>query len=223
MANRIRTGIPGFDEIINGGFIPRSVNLLSGGAGTGKTIFALQYLFNGARMFNERCMYISFEEDIDEVKSDVEEFGFNFDEVSELVKFIYIAPYGLTSFLPALQEELTNFSPQRIVIDSLSSLASVTENSFERRKEIFQLIKVLKAMNCTAILTSENPGDGHSSLSRFGVEEFLCDSLILINLENLGGDYSRSMIVRKMRKTKHSEDVHPMEISETGIKIHKLE
>jgi circadian clock protein KaiC len=217
MGEKVKTGIPGFDEIVSGGLVKNSVNLISGGAGTGKTIFCMSYLFNGAKNFGEKGMYISFEESEADLKADVAQFGINFDELSQKVKFVYLAPYDLVDFIKVLNNELFDFKPSRVVIDSLSALVMTMEDDFERRKEIFQLIRILKSSQCTSLLVSEKMDAGDGMLSRYGIEEFLTDSLILLNFESIGSTYSRTLSVRKMRKTKHSEEVHPIEISDKGI------
>jgi KaiC/GvpD/RAD55 family RecA-like ATPase len=223
MAERIKTGIPGFDEIVAGGFVKNSVNLLSGGAGTGKSIFALQYLFNGARQFNEKGVYISSEESILDLKADLALFGMDFNEVADQVKFVFISPYEITNFSEKIREALKQHTPCRAVIDSVTSLVSTLEDEFERRKEIFLIIRLMKEMDCTTLLVSENPGGGdEGQYSRYGVEEYMADSVILLNFESMGGNYSRTLSVRKMRKTKHNEDVHPLEISEKGIIVHTI-
>src|SRR3989338_5665452 len=136
MLKRIKTGIPGLDSITGGGLIKNSVNLLCGGTGTGKTIFSLQYILNGAKQYNERGFYISFEETEDDLKSDIEGLGIpsraveddpkiknklksvveskglSFKEVSKGVeffadtKFAYIPVYGITNFDTFLKREL---------------------------------------------------------------------------------------------------------------------
>jgi KaiC/GvpD/RAD55 family RecA-like ATPase len=224
MAERIKTAIPGFDDIVAGGFVKNSVNLLSGGAGTGKSIFCLQFLFNGATQFNEKGVYISSEESILDLKSDLAQFGMDFNQVADMVKFVFISPYEITNFAEKIKDTLKQHTPCRVVIDSVTSLVSTLEDEFERRKELFLIIRLMKDMDCTTLLVSENPGGGdEGQYSRYGVEEYMADSVILLNFESMGGNYSRTLSVRKMRKTKHNEDVHPLEISEKGIVVHHIQ
>ena len=81
--NRVQVGIPGFDALCSGGLIKNSVNLLSGGAGTGKSVFALQFLYNGITQFGEKGLYISFEEDLDDLREDAKVFGMDFYQLEE--------------------------------------------------------------------------------------------------------------------------------------------
>ncbi len=227
MLKRIKTGIQGFDKMIEGGFIQNSVNLLSGGTGTGKTIFCLQFLHNGAKELNEKGIYISFEESTDDLKSDAAELGLNFDELSGNVKFMHIPPYDMGSFLSVLKEEILMFDPKRLVLDSVSALSMTMEDDFEIRKQIFKIKEMLKSLNCTSILVSEAPAEsGMSSemggkVSRYEIEEFLCDSVIALYYAGIGGVSDRAIRVIKMRKTNHKRGPVPMEIGKLGLKVLK--
>lgn len=224
MIKRMNTGIPGFDKVVEGGLVSNSVNLLSGGTGTGKTIFCLQFLYYGAKELNEKGVYISFEESEEELKADAAEIGFNFEALSGKVKFVYIPPYNITNFLNVLKEEILIFDPKRVVIDSMSALAMPMEDDFERRKQIFKIREALKSLNCTSILVSEVPAEGSDSglaarFSRFDVEEFLCDSVIVLYYAGIGGESDRAIRVIKMRRTAHKREPIPMEIGKLGIRV----
>lgn len=227
MVKRIKTGIPGFDKIVGGGLIENSVNLLSGGTGTGKTIFCLQFLHAGAKELGEKGIYISFEESSEDLKSDADELGMDFDELSQKVKFIHIPPYSISNFLNMLKEEVMIFDPKRLVIDSVSALAMPMEDDFEIRKQIFKIKELLKNLNCTSILVSEAPADTMSSdlgvgrYSRYEIEEFICDSVIVMYYAGIGGASDRAIRVIKMRKTSHKRGPIPMEIGNYGIKVLK--
>ena len=227
MATRTKTGIPGFDQVIQGGLIKNSVNLLSGGTGTGKTIFCLQFLFNGAKEFNEKGVYLSFEESVEDLKSDAAELGLNFDAVANKVKIIHIPLHNITSVSSLLKGEISEFKPKRIVIDSLSAIAMPMEDDFERRKEINIIKEALKNMDCTSILISEAPSEGGmgtesiGQFSRFGIEEFMCDSLIVLYYAGIGGESDRAIRVVKMRRTNHLRGPIPMEIGKLGVTVLK--
>ncbi len=228
MVKRIKTGVPGFDKFIEGGFIEKSINLLSGGTGTGKTIFCLHFLYSGAKDLNEKGIYISFEESEEDLKADGKEIGMDFGAVSNKVKFLHIPPYNIANFLNVLKEEVMMFDPKRLVIDSISALAMPMEDDFERRKQIFRIKELLKELNCTSILVSEVPSDTGIStemsgrFSRFEVEEFLCDSVIALYYAGIGGESDRAIRVIKMRKTSHQRGPIPMDISKTGMEVLKI-
>jgi KaiC/GvpD/RAD55 family RecA-like ATPase len=222
---KVPTGIPGFDELIEGGFNDNSVNLLAGGPGCGKTLFCLQYLWNGVTKYKENGLFISFEENINDLRQDAATLGWDFEEHEKKgkMKFVYFHPYELRDIHRELENQVRTVGAKRVVIDSTSVYGMTLETPFEVRKGLFDLTLILKKLGCCALLTTE-VADGHGSgkLSRFGVEEFLADSIILINFESMGGEFSRSLIVRKMRRAKNNEDIHPLEISGEGLKVHSL-
>src|SRR3989338_1990318 len=227
MLKRVKVGIPGFDKIIEGGLVSNSINLLSGGAGTGKTLFCLQFLLNGAKEFNEKGIYVSFEETEQDLKADAEAVGLSFQGMDNKIKFIHIPIDNVSGFLSRLIGEVGLFEPKRVVIDSMSALAMPMEDDFERRKQIFKLKDALKGMNCTSILISEIPSDSGlgsemtGRCSRFDIEEFLCDSVIVLYYAGIGGSSDRAVRVVKMRKTNHARGPLPMEIGKCGIKVLK--
>src|SRR3989344_8892863 len=152
MIKKVKSGISGFDEMTQGGFVQNSINLLGGVTGTGKTIFSLQFLINGAKYLNERGIYISFEEPEEDLRLDVESLGLNFEGLAGKIKVFYIPPYSVTNFLTVLNQEISSFRPQRVVIDSINALILPMEDDFEQKKQIFKVREILKVMNCTTII-----------------------------------------------------------------------
>lgn len=227
---RIKTGIPGFDSVIDGGYIPDSVNLLTGGTGTGKTLFSLSFLLNGAKNFGERGLYFSVEEQEADIKEDLKSIGFDWENpaYARKIKFVSCQLYEETSNFPSLlREMLEKFKPQRVVIDSMSVLTMPMDNDFERRKEVYEIIKLLKGRACTSILTDEMSEDGVLSgdsvgrLSRYNVAEFLCDSVVVLHYAGIGGEADRALQVVKMRRSKHIRGPVPMSIGQSGVKVIK--
>ena len=227
MIERVKSGIGGFDNLIQGGFVPNSINLISGGTGTGKTIFCLQYLFNGAKEYNEKGIYISFEEQEQDLKDDVSGLGLSFDKLDNKIKFMYMPAYGISNFIPLMKLEIETFKAKRVVIDSVTALAMPMEDEIERRKQIFRVRETLKSLNCTALLTSEvlsesaMGSEALSTFSRFGIEEFFCDGVIVLHYAGIGGESDRAIRVVKMRRTDHIRGPVPMKIGNLGIKVLK--
>lgn len=222
---RIKTGIRNYDDIIEGGFIPNSVNLVSGGAGTGKTIFGLQFLWNGLKRFLEPGLYVSFEESTDDLKSDAARFGWDFSKYSDKFKFTYHAPYEIERFNEKLERDIKDLKAKRVVIDSTSTFGMALQDEYEVRRKLYELIRSLKKMGCVSLLTSEIVGgsdlsEGGSKLSRFGVEEFVCDSVTVLYYAGLGGSSDRTLRVIKSRETNQKKGLFPMEITDKGIIVH---
>jgi circadian clock protein KaiC len=229
--DNIKTGIPGFDKLVSGGFPLGKSILLSGTPGTGKTIFALQFLYNGATKFDEKGVYISLEEGTDNLKRQALQFGWDIGKLEKSGKLKIISiPAGEIKERTA--GEIINIAKKmgasRLVVDSLSTLAinsptiyhnttEITELSIKRF--IYRFVSLLKDANMTSILISQT---SEGQLSRDGVSEFICDGIVLIHHESLGGEFSRSLTVRKMREVKNDEDIHPVEIGKIGLVVHSL-
>jgi len=230
---RVATGIKGFDNLIEGGFPKGSAILLSGTPATGKTIFALQYLINGAKDFNENSLYITFEEKRNNLKTQAKQFGWNLDELEKKNKLIIkqISPNEISkNTIKEIIEMAKECDIKRIAIDSLSTLSintpstymNVNEmNEYTIKRFIYSFVDELKQSDgITSILISQSLND--EDLSRDDVSEFICDGIIHLTFESMGGQFSRSLLVRKMRRTKNDEDIHPLEIGKSGIVVHNI-
>lgn len=211
---RIKTGIPGLDKLIQGGFVKGSANLVCGGTGAGKTIFCLQYLWEGLKN-DEPVVYITLEESANEIKKDALVFGWDFEKYEKERKFKIIEKNvfedtNLDFF------GIDELKAKRVVIDSVSLLSLVIEDKASMRNKLFELIKSLKERDVTVLLTSEIIG---KSLSRLGVEEFLVDGVIVLRFTPIGTEAGRSLFIRKMRRTNQSEDIYPIEIGKKGLRV----
>ena len=223
--NRIKSGVPGLDSIMGGGLIEGSVNLVTGGTGTGKTIMACQFLWQGLKM-GESCVYITLEEGPEDIKEDVANFGWDFPayEKKGLFKIIYHDPAQVNNLGTVIISELENLKAKRLVIDAISVMELTIDDRSQIRKRILNLINAIKRKNhCTTLLVSEIAAEETKALSRFGVEEFVVDSVILLNYLGIGEEYNRSLMVRKMRRTNHGKDVYPFDITSKGIGVKKGE
>ena len=219
--SRVPTGIPGLDELVQGGFLEGSSILVSGGAGTGKTIMATQYIYNGAAEYNEPGIYITMEEGATNLWWNMKTFKWNFSkyEQENLIKVYQVGMIEPSEFARRFPEEVERIkkmvdkmNAKRLVIDSTTAFAMWMGSESQIRYSLFKLVDELKEMKCTTVLTSETLG-GRDQFSRFGVEEFIVDGVISLYFM----PPQRAMFVRKMRGTKHDQKVHPYTISERGI------
>jgi len=216
---RIKTGIYGLDELIEGGFIKGSAILVSGFAGTGKTIFCCQFIWEGLKN-GERCMFITFEETPEDIKKDAMRFGWNFERyIKENKLIIRHRPPLSSDDLFFFEDEIRRKKIARIAFDSLSVLSMACSNAFEARKELFKIITSLKESGATTLLTAETSNPEINSISRFGVEEFIVDGVITLHSLGMSGGSYRSLRIVKMRRTNHNHDIFPMEITENGIVV----
>ncbi len=213
---RVKTGIFGLDKLTQGGFVKGSSVLVSGETGTGKTIFCLQYLWEGLKN-DESGVYITLEESAEEIKKDALVFGWDFEKYEKEGKFKIIEKNvfedtNLEFF------EIDELKAKRVVIDSVSLLSLFIEDKASMRNKMRELIKSLKERGVTVLLTSEIVGEG---FSRLGVEEFLADGIIKIYYSSIGGSSFGTIEVRKMRRTKHKHGIFDLILNEKGIRISK--
>jgi circadian clock protein KaiC len=216
---RIPSGIPGLDKLIEGGFVKGSTVLVSGSTGTGKTIFCVQYLLEGLKK-GETCIFITLEESPDDIIGDVRRFGWDLEKyVNEKKLFLsYKDPFQMIDIVSPLLDEIKEKKIQRVVIDSTALFEMYYKDPSDIRKQLFKLLSGLKNIGATSLLTSELPEES-KMLGKFGVEEFIVDGVILLKSLGLTGEIARSLRVVKMRRTKHDEDIYSIDITSKGIKI----
>ena len=225
--DRVTTGIPGFDELIEGGFPDGSSILLSGGPGTCKTIFATQYIYNGAKQFQEPGLFVSVETNIKNITWNMQSFNWDIRELQDSKMLnIYRLKFGSKmSVADQIETELETISDivkeqgiKRLAVDSTTALGMYLESSDNMRNLLFQFVDGLKDLGCTTVLTAETKAD-KNVFSAFGVEEFVVDGLIVLYFSQP----NRNMFIRKMRGTDHSKSVHPFNITDEGVAINSKE
>lgn len=224
--NRTQTGIPNFDNLVEGGFPNSSSNVLFAKAGCGKTIFSLQYLVNGIEKFKEKGVYFTFEERKDSLIKQAQQFGWDLEKL-EKKNSLKIISLGIDEInsktIDDIIQIIQDLKAKRVVIDSLSTLSYLlvensTSNEFQIRRFIYQFISKLNQENITSILVSQEEDTIVTTIAKY-----VCDGIIHLEFESLGGDYSRIISIPKMRKTKNNEDIFPLQISSKGITIHEIE
>ncbi len=246
---RTKTGIQGLDSALNGGIPSGNIVLISGGAGTGKSTFCLQFCVNGATLFGEKALYVSTEQNREELYKQAK--GFNWDieglEQRQLLKIIYFDVTEGDSFLEKLSTFVEDFKPTRLVIDSLTTLSDAmlvsgvledkgfsmvqiaeTINPIPRTEQImsktmlYHLFKKLRIYKVTTLLTTELPED-HKQLSADGISEFIADGVVLLHYVGVGSAEYRSLDVRKMRYTKHTKSTLAYDLAQSGIEFKESE
>lgn len=244
---RVPTGIYGLDELLGGGFLRGRNILVSGATGTGKTIFGIQYLVNGALQEGEPGVYVAFDEQPEKIRQEMLNFGWNLAELERkgMFKFVdaSITRLGLPSeekdaiepgeidfdaILKQVLKAAVANDARRAVIDSIPALALHLHDESEIRLAVFKLAVMAARSKLTTIMTSEVPEQSLAAgqpmqFSKYGVEEYVADGVILLNYLGVGTQAARTMYIRKMRGTQHSEDIHPLEITKRGIVVKKVE
>jgi len=216
----MKSGIEGLDIITHGGLLRNQLILLTGTSGTGKTTACLQYIYNGAKLFNENGVYLSFEDPEKELIKTARNFGWDLETLEKEGKFAYIKydPYKIEDVLSILESTILEINAKRVAIDSISAMGLYVRDKAELRRMILDVSLTLRRLNCTPILVSEIV-QGTPGLSRYGVEEFVADSVIVMYYERIKSAFKRAIQVWKVRGSSHSEKLHPYMIGKNGIKI----
>lgn len=231
---RVKTGIPGMDEILHGGIPERNVVLLSGGPGTGKTIFSQQFLWNGLQM-GEPGIYVALEEHPVQVRQNMAQFGWDvrkyedegmfamvdaftagIGKSKEYEKYIVHDLTDLREFIEVLKTAIRDINAKRVVIDSVTTL--YINKPAMARSIILQLKRVLAGTGCTSIFVSQI-SVGERGFGGPGVEHGV-DGIIRLDLDEIDGELKRSLMVWKMRGTSHSMRRHPFDITDKGIVVY---
>jgi|SRR3989344_3217826 len=225
---RCPTGIPGFDVLCNGGLVRNSINAVLGGPGAGKTIFCLQFLYNGVAKFRENGLYISFEPDVIEIFKDAAIFGWDFQKLDSagLCRVMRVSPLTDTQELKdELTKAIAKFQIRRICLDPVGLFRADVENSAKLRMMLFDLTSLLKRLNVTVLLADETAASDSEEIGMAASDakeqyiKFLVDGIIDLYSSGLGGVGDRAVRIAKMRRTNHSRGPQPMQITNQGIQI----
>lgn len=222
------TGIKGFDEITEGGLPKNRISLFSGSTGTGKTLLGLDFLIKGAIQYNERGVFMSFEETEDELYKDVASLNL---DIQGLVSRKQIAlehvrlerkdiqekgDFNLEGLLIRLEQAIDSIGAKRVVLDSIESLFAGITDAGILRLEIKRLFRWLKDKQVTAIVTGEL---GPGSYTRHGLEEYISDCIILLDNRVREQIATRRIRVIKYRGSKHGTNEYPFVIDKAGLSV----
>ncbi|HJH32628.1 MAG TPA: circadian clock protein KaiC [Methanosarcinaceae archaeon] len=228
---RVNTGIPGLDEMLDGGFFKGTTNVVSGESGTGKTIMGSQFLFEGAKNGEKTMCIITSEESKSIVREMKTSFGWDLDELVEsgnltfvditdpslrLQKSVEIAPSELIkSFKKLVESKIEEVKPDRIFIDSIEALFLAIESNYKLRTLIDDVFSVFRKHNVTCLITVG---------AMFGLDimvEYGADSVIKLGRIMSGNNLQRSVYVMKMRGSATSNEVRVLSISNRGMAVLK--
>ncbi|MBB1091177.1 circadian clock protein KaiC [Rhodopseudomonas pseudopalustris] len=222
------TGIEGFDELTLGGLPSGRPSLVCGSAGCGKTLFASTFLINGARLYGEPGVFVTFEERPVDIVDNVQSLGFDLQELIDqsrvFIEHIALDPseiaevgdYDLEALFLRLEYAVDQIGAKRIVLDTIESLFSAFSNPAVLRAEIRRLFDWLKQKGLTAVITGER-GDG--TLTRQGLEEYVSDCVILLDHRVDQQISTRRLRIVKYRGTAHGTNEYPFLIDEDGFSV----
>ena len=224
--NIAKTGTPGLDELfaING-FKRKSSVLVSGEPGAGKSILAMQYIYNGARLYGEGGVLVTSEQSVEKVRETAAGLGMDFTEFEEsgMVKIIKTTIARGAEMLPEeLAKAINDPNVSRVVIDSLTPFEFLAADLREFRVKVLSFLEAIAKHDITLLVTAEKKKTDFESVE-FSAEDFLFDGLVLMGRLRSTAGFERVVSVIKMRGTSHSEELHPIEITDKGLVVKTVE
>lgn len=233
MRSRVATGIDGLDNLISGGLPRNKVFLVSGEAGTGKTIFCLQYVLAGVTR-GENAVYVSIDEKPSHLLEDADSLGWDLRKYvdEKKISLLDVTPYftnvrvgkekgiDVRTAVTDLTKHVRQIKAQRLVIDPIAPLIFGQEATAQVQEYIRSLIfSIEDNLQCTTLVTSGIPS-GTTRLCQYEVEEFVVSGIIVLGVRSLQGRRVRTLHIRKMRGTPTDLNDHVFEIlPQRGILI----
>jgi len=221
---KLKTGISGFDVISNGGLPINRTTLVSGTSGSGKTIFAVQFLAEGIEKTGESGIFITFEETPEDIRKNMLSFNWDIQKWEKEGKWAFVdasskpeeesieaGNYDLGAFLARIEHAIQKVGAKRVSMDSLGAIFTQFTDSAQVRKELYRITMAFKNLNVTALITAERIEE-YGEIARFGVEEFVSDNVVILRnvLEN--EQRRRTMEILKFRGTTHHKGEYPFTI-----------
>lgn len=223
--DRVKIGIDGLDQMMDGGLVPGSITAIIGSYGTGKTSFALQFLWSGVTL-GEHTIYISLEEREERIFEYMSQRGWDYKQyVNKFLTVLKLDPSDFNLAINQIKNELPNLirslGATRVVIDPISLFEDLFESNSLRRQEMFRFVEVLHDQKCTVVMTSETDRDNPYA-SRHNLIEYLCDTVIILRYvrPNDLTEVHLALEVVKMRLSGHSREIKPYEIFQDQIRVH---
>ena len=222
------SGIKGLDEITGGGLPQGRPSLICGSAGSGKTLFALTYLLEGARKYDEPGAFICFEETEEELAANVASLGYDLEGLVASKKIVVdhvrverseieeTGEYDLEGLFVRIDYAIKTVGARRVALDTIEALFSGLSNVGVLRAELRRLFRWLKDRGVTSIITAER-GDG--ALTRHGLEEYVSDCVIVLDHRVTDQVATRRLRVVKYRGATHGTNEYPFLIDADGVSV----
>lgn len=240
--NRCVSGIQGLDELTGGGIPEGRVVLVIGAPGSGKTIFAAQFLYKGLQDHGENSVFVSLDESKNQFYSEMQQFGWDFEKAEKKGNFAFIEAtrisrasmlkeriykeetsslkgkqLSIDQLVQEIERKIQVVKAKRVAVDTLAALFYRFQDPIERRTAVVDLIESLSNMPVTSIITTEL---GQLSLKRKPAEEeYLTHGVIMMQTLFSGGTATRAMQIEKLRGTKVNSSLVPYSIDNKGIEV----
>lgn len=230
--DKLATGIVGFDQIANGGLPKGRSTLLSGTAGSGKTVMALQFLLEGVRNYGESGCFVTFEEAPADLMQNVRSFGWDLEELVADKKLsvvdatadpgtelITAGSYDLSALLARIENAIRSVNAKRVILDAVGALFPQLTDPNIIRRELHRITAGLRKLGVTTLVTMERTGED-AGIGRWGVEEFVADNVIVLRNRLEAEKRRRTIEILKFRGATHHKGEYPFTIdSEDGVTI----
>ena len=222
------TGVAGLDEITGGGLPAGRPTLICGSAGSGKTMLAMEFLVRGATQYGEPGVFMMFEENATELAANVRSLGFDLEKLAAkkqlVLDHVHIerseieetGEYDLEGLFIRLGHAVKSIGAKRVVLDTVEALFAGLPNHAILRAELRRLFRWLKDQGLTAVITGER---GEQSLTRYGLEEYVADCVIILDQRIQEQISTRRLRVLKYRGSAHGTNEYPFLIGERGISV----
>jgi len=230
---KILTMVEGFDDISHGGLPVGRSTLVSGTSGTGKTLFAVQFLYNGIIYLNEPGIFVTFEESPTDIVKNAHSFGWDLEAlIRDGQLFILdaspdpegqdiVGSFDLSALIERIQYAIRKYKAKRVSIDSITAVFQQYDAASVVRREIFRLVARLKQIGATTVMTTERVEE-YGPVARYGVEEFVSDNVVIVRNALEGERRRRTLEILKLRGTTHMKGEYPFTITNNGINIFPL-
>jgi len=228
-----QTGIEGFEDISHGGLPLGRTTLVSGTSGTGKTLFALQFLYNGIVKYQEPGIFVTFEETPADIIRNAASFDWDLQALIDKGQLFILdaspdpegyevsGNFDLSALIERIQYAIRKYKAKRVAIDSVTAIFQQYEPAGVVRRELFRLTARLKQANVTTVMTTERTEE-YGPIARYGVEEFVSDNVVILRNILEGEKRRRTIEILKLRGTTHMKGEYPFTITNEGINIFPL-
>jgi circadian clock protein KaiC len=224
--NRVKTGTPGLDDMLMGGFLPQTANLVEGAPGTGKSTLGMQFVYHGIVAYGEPGLILTFEEFPQQYYRDAASFGWDFRQLERegQLRVVMTSPEvgraGLEQVGGIIERLVRQIGAKRILVDSLSHFERISDEPSNLRRVAYGFVNGLKREGLTAVLTRESQallGDADGSDDAFA---FMVDSYTLLRYVEIESAVDRALLVLKMRGSDHDKGIRQYEITSRGLEVH---
>lgn len=229
--SKLEVGVPGFDDIAQGGIPLGRTTLVTGSTGTAKTVFGCQFLAAGINEYDENGVFVTFEESPPDISTNMLGFGWQiedweaagnwaFVDVSRQAEETIVAgPFDLDALLARIRHAIEQVNAKRVVLDSISAVFARFNNNAIIRAELYRIATALKQMNVTAVMSAERDQE-YGPVARYNIEEFVADNVIILRNFLQGERRRRTVEILKFRGAPHHKGEYPFAIiPNLGIEV----